>query len=96
MAYLPRAERRDSIVAAAAAVVRRDGLGAVTARVVADELGGSPGQIHHHFASTGRARRRGVAAVRRRRDRRLRGGCPRPLRPCRARALLRGPARARR
>jgi len=52
MAYLPRAERRDSIVAAAAAVVRRDGLGAVTARVVADELGGSPGQIHHHFAST--------------------------------------------
>ncbi|WP_228074466.1 TetR family transcriptional regulator [Cellulosimicrobium cellulans] len=52
MAYLPRAERRDTIVAAAAAVVRRDGLGAVTARVVADELGGSPGQIHHHFAST--------------------------------------------
>ncbi|MBN0039124.1 TetR family transcriptional regulator [Cellulosimicrobium cellulans] len=52
MAYLPRAERRDSIVAAAAAVVRRDGLGAVTARVVADELGGSPGQIHHHFTST--------------------------------------------
>ncbi|MCO7273855.1 MULTISPECIES: TetR family transcriptional regulator [Cellulosimicrobium] len=52
MAYLPRAERRDSIVAAAAAVVRRAGLGAVTARVVADELGGSPGQIHHHFAST--------------------------------------------
>ena len=52
MAYLPRAERRDSIVAAASAVVRRAGLGAVTARVVADELGGSPGQIHHHFAST--------------------------------------------
>lgn len=52
MAYLPRAERRRSIVAAAAAVVRRDGLGAVTARLVADELGGSPGQIHHHFGST--------------------------------------------
>ncbi|GAB3140758.1 TetR family transcriptional regulator [Micromonospora sonneratiae] len=52
MAYLARAERRRSIVEAAAAVVRRDGLSAVTARIVADELGGSQGQIHHHFAST--------------------------------------------
>ncbi|WP_408895893.1 TetR/AcrR family transcriptional regulator [Nocardioides sp. R1-1] len=52
MTYLPRAERRRSIVEAAAAVVARDGLGAVTARAVADELGGSPGQIHHHFTST--------------------------------------------
>ncbi|WP_436700474.1 TetR family transcriptional regulator [Nocardioides sp. BYT-33-1] len=52
MSYLARAERRRSIVTAAAAVVARDGLGAVTARVVAEELGGSPGQIHHHFAST--------------------------------------------
>ncbi|MEU1526382.1 TetR family transcriptional regulator [Nocardia rhamnosiphila] len=52
MAYLARAARRHSIVEAAAAVVARDGLGAVTARVVADELGGSQGQIHHHFSST--------------------------------------------
>ncbi|MFG3697302.1 TetR family transcriptional regulator [Micromonospora sp. NPDC047620] len=52
MAYLARAERRRSIVEAAAAVVERDGLSAVTARIVADELGGSQGQIHHHFAST--------------------------------------------
>ncbi|MFM1722409.1 TetR family transcriptional regulator [Rhodococcus sp. PAM 2766] len=52
MAYLARAERRRSIVEAAATVVARDGLSAVTARTVADELGGSPGQIHHHFTST--------------------------------------------
>jgi len=52
MAYLARAERRRSIVEAAAAVVDRDGLSAVTARIVADELGGSQGQIHHHFTST--------------------------------------------
>lgn len=52
MAYLARAERRRSIVEAAAEVVARDGLSAVTARAVAEELGGSQGQIHHHFAST--------------------------------------------
>lgn len=52
MAYLARAERRRSIIEAAAVVVARDGLSAVTARVVAEELGGSQGQIHHHFAST--------------------------------------------
>ncbi|MQP35428.1 TetR family transcriptional regulator [Rhodococcus erythropolis] len=52
MVYLARAERRNSIIEAAAAVVARDGLSAVTARIVADELGGSQGQIHHHFTST--------------------------------------------
>jgi TetR/AcrR family transcriptional repressor of bet genes len=52
MAYLARAARRHSIVEAAAAVVARSGLSAVTARAVADELGGSQGQIHHHFSST--------------------------------------------
>ncbi|WP_280340376.1 TetR/AcrR family transcriptional regulator [Nocardia neocaledoniensis] len=52
MAYLARAARRDSIVEAAAAVVAREGLSAVTARAVASELGGSQGQIHHHFTST--------------------------------------------
>ncbi|MGO4202205.1 TetR family transcriptional regulator [Rhodococcus sp. TAF43] len=52
MAYLARTERRRSIVDAAATVVARDGLSAVTARTVAEELGGSPGQIHHHFTST--------------------------------------------
>ena len=52
MVYLARAEHRRSIVEAAAAVVARDGLSAVTARTVAEELGGSQGQIHHHFSST--------------------------------------------
>ncbi|MGY0499521.1 TetR family transcriptional regulator [Nocardia sp. FBN12] len=52
MAYLARATRRDSIVEAAATLVAREGLSAVTARAVASELGGSQGQIHHHFSST--------------------------------------------
>lgn len=52
MTYLARTARRQSIVEAAAAVVARDGLSAVTARIVAEEFHGSPGQIHHHFAST--------------------------------------------
>ncbi|GGN93730.1 TetR/AcrR family transcriptional regulator [Nocardia rhizosphaerihabitans] len=52
MAYLARAARRDSMVEAAATVVAREGLSAVTARAVASEFGGSQGQIHHHFAST--------------------------------------------
>ena len=52
MAYLTKAARRQSILEAAAAVVAREGLGAVTTRIVAEELKGSPGQIHHHFAST--------------------------------------------
>lgn len=52
MAYLARAARRDSIVEAAATLVAREGLSAVTARAVASELGGSQGQIHHHFSST--------------------------------------------
>ena len=52
MAYLSKDERRRSIVEAAAALVDRDGLAGVTARNVAAELGGSPGQVHHHFDST--------------------------------------------
>lgn len=52
MAYLTRSERRRSILEAAAAVVAREGLSSVTTRIVAEELEGSPGQIHHHFSST--------------------------------------------
>lgn len=51
MAYLPREERRAAIVAAALRVMQRDGFGAVTARSVALDLGGSPGLIHQHFPS---------------------------------------------
>ncbi len=39
---------------------RRKGLSAVTARTVAEQLGCSQGQIHHHFSSTDeRPRKRG-------------------------------------
>ena len=51
MAYLPRDERRVAIVDATLRVIRRDGFGAVSARAVAQELGGSPGLIHQHFPS---------------------------------------------
>lgn len=51
MAYLPREQRREAIIAASVRVARRSGLSAVTARTVAAELAGSPGLIHQHFAS---------------------------------------------
>ncbi|MCT1478968.1 TetR/AcrR family transcriptional regulator [Microbacterium sp. p3-SID336] len=51
MAYLPREQRRAAIVDAAASVALRSGLASVTARTVADALGGSPGLIHQHFRS---------------------------------------------
>jgi AcrR family transcriptional regulator len=50
--YLAREERRRTILAAAVVVLRGHGIAAVTARSVAAELGGSQGQIHHHFGST--------------------------------------------
>lgn len=51
MAYMNREDRRASIVQATVALVRRDGLAAATVRAVAEALGASPGQVHHHFAS---------------------------------------------
>ncbi|MDR6867404.1 AcrR family transcriptional regulator [Microbacterium resistens] len=51
MSYLPREERRRSIIDAAARVIASDGISAVNSRTVSGVLGGSPGQIHHHFAS---------------------------------------------
>lgn len=51
MAYLPRAERRAAIIAAALRVIRADGFAAVSARSVAEAVGGSPGLIHQHFPS---------------------------------------------
>ncbi|MBN8425645.1 TetR family transcriptional regulator [Microbacterium esteraromaticum] len=51
MAYLPREQRRAAIVDAALRVARRSGLAGITARTVGQEVGGSPGLIHQHFAS---------------------------------------------
>ncbi|WP_042543746.1 TetR/AcrR family transcriptional regulator [Leucobacter komagatae] len=51
MAYLPRPERRASIVEATVRVMRAEGLEGVSARSVAAEVGGSPGLIHQHFPS---------------------------------------------
>lgn len=51
MPYLPREERRRSIIEAAARVIASDGVAAVNTRTVSEFLGGSPGQVHHHFAS---------------------------------------------
>lgn len=50
--YLARDARRRTILDSAVVVLGRDGIAAVTARSVAAELGGSQGQIHHHFGST--------------------------------------------
>jgi AcrR family transcriptional regulator len=50
--YLAREERRRTILDAALVVLRDHGIAAVTARSVAAQLGGSQGQIHHHFGST--------------------------------------------
>ncbi|MGI9197064.1 MAG: TetR/AcrR family transcriptional regulator [Candidatus Nanopelagicales bacterium] len=44
-------DRRESIVVAALAVMRRQGIGGTTVRDVATELGTSSGLIHHYFAS---------------------------------------------
>ncbi|WP_125099045.1 TetR/AcrR family transcriptional regulator [Leucobacter chromiireducens] len=51
MAYLPREERRAAMIDAALAVIRADGFAAVSARSVAQAVGGSPGLVHQHFAS---------------------------------------------
>lgn len=51
MAYLPREQRRAAIIDAALKIIRREGFAAVTARSIAQEIGGSPGLIHQHFPS---------------------------------------------
>ncbi len=51
MAYLPREERRAAIVDATLGVLQDAGFAAVSARSVAQRLGGSPGLIHQHFPS---------------------------------------------
>ncbi len=51
MARLSPDDRRRTIVDAALAVARRQGLGATTVRDVAAEMGTSSGLIHHYFDS---------------------------------------------
>lgn len=51
MVYMSRQDRRCAILDAAVSLVRREGLSAATVRGVAQILGCSPGQIHHHFPS---------------------------------------------
>lgn len=51
MTYLPKEQRRAEIIDAAMAVIDREGIAAATVRRVAQSLGASPGQIHHHFKS---------------------------------------------
>jgi AcrR family transcriptional regulator len=45
------AARRTAIIDAALAVMRRKGIAATTVRDVAQEMGTSPGLVHHYFAS---------------------------------------------
>ena len=61
MAYLNRQDRRDAILAAAIAVIERDGFAEMTTRAVAAELGAANGIIHHHFASAQALRREAFA-----------------------------------
>jgi AcrR family transcriptional regulator len=49
--YLPKAERREALRAAAMRVMHRAGLSGVTTRAVAAEAQASTGIVHHHFAS---------------------------------------------
>jgi AcrR family transcriptional regulator len=51
MARMSPAARRTAIIDAALAVMRRKGIAATTVRDVAQEMGTSPGLVHHYFAS---------------------------------------------
>lgn len=49
MVYMTRLARREAIIAAASAVMLKDGFDAMTTRRVAAEMGAANGIIHHHF-----------------------------------------------
>ncbi len=51
MARMSPAARRTAIVDAALSVMRRKGIAATTVRDVAQEMGTSPGLVHHYFDS---------------------------------------------
>ena len=49
MVYMTRLARREAIIAAAIAVMLKDGFDGMTTRRVAAEMGAANGIIHHHF-----------------------------------------------
>lgn len=49
MVYMTRLARREAIIAAAVAVMLKDGFDGMTTRRVAAEMGAANGIIHHHF-----------------------------------------------
>lgn len=49
MMYMTRLARREAIIAAAIAVMLKDGFDGMTTRRVAAEMGAANGIIHHHF-----------------------------------------------
>jgi TetR/AcrR family transcriptional repressor of bet genes len=51
MARLNPAARRAAIIDATLAVMQRKGIAATTVRDVAQEMGTSPGLVHHYFTS---------------------------------------------
>lgn len=51
MARMTPVARRSAIIEATLAVMRRKGIAATTVRDVAQEMGTSPGLVHHYFAS---------------------------------------------
>ena len=63
MAYLSREARREQIMNVVRVLVTSEGLAAATVRRIAQELGCSPGQIHHHFASAEALRAEAVRDV---------------------------------
>lgn len=63
MAYLSRETRRQQIMDAVTELVTHEGLQAATVRRIAQELGCSPGQIHHHFTSADALRAEAVREV---------------------------------
>lgn len=66
MTYLSRDKRREQIMNTVVDLVGNEGLGAATVRRIAQDLGCSPGQIHHHFSSADALRAEAVREVWRR------------------------------
>lgn len=63
MAYLSRDKRREQIIEGVIRLVASEGLAAATVRRIAQELGCSPGQVHHHFATADALRAEAVRGV---------------------------------